>query len=305
MKIVVLNLKNKKKSMKINYFETGIAFFNHGDYKRAVEFLTKFIAENPEHSEAYENRAIAYYHLNEDDKAIEDLNKAIEIDPQNENALINRGLHYFEKKDYDQALDNYLAAYEIYNSLETLKNIIDAYMQKGHYHPAKPFCKRLLNASPNDKWAIRAYADIHAMTNNYEEAIEYYNKILKHEPANSEILNAIGYYYMKLGDLDQSEFYYKTAIQYDSEYAYPVNNWGHLEYLRKNYYKALELINKSIKIDPSNSFAFKNRALVYLAEGNKEAAYEDLMYASELGFKDYWGDEVDNLIRDNFSNETQ
>lgn len=291
--------------MKISPLETGIAFLNHGDYKRAVEFLTKFIAENPNHSEAYENRAIAYYHLNEEEKSIEDLNKALEIDPQNENALINRGLHYFEKKNYNKALDDYLAANEIYNSLETLKNITETYLQKGDYDSAKSFCKELLYASPGDKWAFRTYADIHAMTSDYKVAIEYYNKILKHEPANSEILNNIGYYNMKLGNLDQSEFYYKTAIQYDSDYAYPVNNWGHLEYLKKNYYKALELINRSIKIDPSNSFAFKNRALVYLAEGNKEAAYEDLIYAQELGFKDYWGDEVDNLIRANFSNETQ
>ena len=39
----------------------------------------------------------------------------------------------------------------------------------------------------------------------------------------------------------------------------------------------------------------------HLDTGNKEAAYADLMYAKELGFTEYWGDEVDNLVTDNFS----
>lgn len=62
---------------------------------------------------------------------------------------------------------------------------------------------------------------------------------------------------------------------------------------------ALEDINNSISILPANSYAFKNRGLVYLAMKRKEEACTDFMKALSLGFEKYYGEEVNKLIKAN------
>lgn len=285
-----------------NDYEIGIAFIENKDYERAIDFLSKFIAENPNNSEAYENRAIAYYFIHEDKKALNDLDKAIEFDPKNENAIYNRGLRYRDSKNYDKALENFLLGYNLHNkNVSILENIVHIYYKQKKYDLANKFCVELLATNPDKEWGIRTYAGILQNTKEYEGAIFQLEKILRYKPDDINLLNSIGYNYMKIGKLEESELFYKTAIQYDNQFAYPLNNWGYLEFLRKNYDKALELINNSIKIDPSNSYAFKNRAIVYLALGNKESAYQDLIHAKDLGYEEYWGEEVSDLLKKYFT----
>jgi Tfp pilus assembly protein PilF len=52
--------------------EIGLAFLEKGDYKKAITFLTNYIEDNLDDSEAYENRAVAYYHLKEEDASLSD-----------------------------------------------------------------------------------------------------------------------------------------------------------------------------------------------------------------------------------------
>jgi lipoprotein NlpI len=50
------------------------------------------------------------------------------------------------------------------------------------------------------------------------------------------------------------------------------------------------------QILPTNSYAFKNRALVYFSTDKKELACLDLQKALELGFQEDYGDEVAKLL---------
>jgi Flp pilus assembly protein TadD len=292
-------------------YEIGIAFLDNGDYKKAIDFLTKSIEEDPDDSEAYENRSYAYYYLQDDINSLKDLDKAIELDPNNENALHNRGLYYSTTGDGEAAERDFLAAYNIYNeNIRTLEQLAHLGLYKKDFDFAEKFVKEILLLDPDNYWGLRDSVDIAFHRKEYERAIALITKVQKLYKGSKtlpnldkEMYNYLGYIYMKLGELEQSEFYYKSALTEDPEYAYPIDNLGHLEYLRKNYHKAKELINRSIDIDPSNSYAFKSRALVYIAEGNKDAAFEDLKHAETLGFQDYWGEEVEELLKEHFPND--
>jgi Tfp pilus assembly protein PilF len=284
-------------------YEIGIAFLDNGDYKKAIDFLTKSIEEDPDNSEAYENRALAFFYLQDDFNALNDLDKAIELDPKNQNALVNRALQYSNREDWDKAITDFLAAHEIYNeSIDVLENLIYCGLRKKDFVFTQKYLNEFIRIMPDDKWAKMRSADVAFGFKEYDKAIKILGGELREDPANTITLNYIGYCYMKLGKLEESERYYKTALSYDPEFAYSIDNLGHLEYLRKNYHKAKELIDRSIAIDPSNSYAFKSRALVYIAEGNKDAAFEDLKHAETLGFQDYWGEEVEELLKEHFPN---
>jgi tetratricopeptide (TPR) repeat protein len=77
---------------------------------------------------------------------------------------------------------------------------------------------------------------------------------------------------------------------------------GELEYKRQNYQVALEHINRSLELDMSNAYAYKNKALVYLALHQKAGAKENLEIALELGYTQQFGQDVELLMQEHFPN---
>jgi regulator of sirC expression with transglutaminase-like and TPR domain len=58
----------------------------------------------------------------------------------------------------------------------------------------------------------------------------------------------------------------------------------------------MKCINQSIELDPSNTWAYKNRALVYIELGQNDKALNDLHRAKELGYEEDYDNEVNELI---------
>ena len=66
--------------------------------------------------------------------------------------------------------------------------------------------------------------------------------------------------------------------------------------LEGDFKKAHQFIDKSIELDPTNSYAFKNKALVYLKQNDIKNAISNLERAKALRFDLYYGSEVDDLL---------
>jgi Flp pilus assembly protein TadD len=288
--------------MEGNNLEIGLAFLDNRDYKKAIVFLSKFIDDNPNSSEAYENRAVAHFSLSDNDALMNDLNKAIELDATNENALFNRGLRFIETKEFDAAIADFEAIYALDSTnLGAIEQLAYLRIVKKEDDLADIYLMELLKIEPDNRWGLLSKAAIYSRAKQFGEATPLYYKLYKIEPDDAEISNNLGYCFMKLGDLKQAEFYYKNAIFHASNFSYPIDNLGYIEYLRKNYDRAETLINQSIKLDPSNSYAFKNRALIHLARGDNQLAINDLTHAQTLGYTEDWGDEVEQLLNEHFS----
>jgi Tfp pilus assembly protein PilF len=55
-------------------------------------------------------------------------------------------------------------------------------------------------------------------------------------------------------------------------------------------------IEKSLELDGKNSYAYKNLALYYIEMKNTTKALTSLNKAKDLGFKELYGNEVDELL---------
>lgn len=73
------------------------------------------------------------------------------------------------------------------------------------------------------------------------------------------------------------------------------NNKGYVYYKKGDYAKALSDINLSIKLYSTNSYAYRNLALVYIAMKKMNEAWNVLSYAKEYGFEKQYGNEVRDL----------
>ena len=102
-----------------------------------------------------------------------------------------------------------------------------------------------------------------------------------------------------MGRYEEALVYFNKALELDKDEPLTLNNRGFTRYKLNNLAGALEDINKSIFLYTTNAYAYKNRALVYLALDKKEEACTDLQKARELQFEKQYGPEVNELIKKN------
>jgi tetratricopeptide (TPR) repeat protein len=88
----------------------AVDMWRNGKYsnpRQALKYLNTAIKQNPEQSEAYNNRGNAYRNLKNNRKAMQDYARAIKLDPKFYQAYNNRGNVYFDQRNYRKAIADY------------------------------------------------------------------------------------------------------------------------------------------------------------------------------------------------------
>jgi len=113
-------------------YSLGIAYYEKGDYDRAIADYTQTIRLQPDNSGAYSIRGWVYYLKGDWERAITDANEAIRLDPINRYAYNTRGNAYYLKKDYDRAVADFETALRLDpNNAEYKENLEKARKARG------------------------------------------------------------------------------------------------------------------------------------------------------------------------------
>lgn len=142
------------------YLDYGIEKIQLGEYKQAIELISKSIELKNDWEISYFYRAVAYHNMENFDEAILDYTKALKINPKMCDAYYNRAKIMLEKKDCEKNLDKIISDLE--NALKLDEKFIDAlfamaaaYKKKEDYHKALEYLEKLLQIEPS---AIHARA---------------------------------------------------------------------------------------------------------------------------------------------------
>jgi tetratricopeptide (TPR) repeat protein len=128
----------------------GNAYYNKGDYDRAIADYTGALRIDPNYASAYNHRGNAYFFKGDYDRAIADYTGALRIDPNDASAYNHRGNAYFNKKDYDRAIADYTEVLRIDpNYAFAYHNRGNAYLKKKDYDRAIADCAEALRIDPN------------------------------------------------------------------------------------------------------------------------------------------------------------
>jgi tetratricopeptide (TPR) repeat protein len=124
--IVYLNNAVKLKPDYVEaYNNRGLAYFNLGQYQRAIEDYNKALSLKPDFAKAYYNRGSAYRHLGKHQRAIEDYDNALRLKPDFADAYYNRGAAYDDFGQYQRAIEDYNEA------LRLKPDYVEAYNNRG------------------------------------------------------------------------------------------------------------------------------------------------------------------------------
>jgi tetratricopeptide (TPR) repeat protein len=138
------------------YYDSGVAYYNQGQYDKAISDFTKALEINPKFAEAYNRRGIVYGIKGRYDEAISDFSKALEINSKFAGAYYGRGITYGGKGQYDEAISDYNKALEINPKFAEAYNRRGiAYSEKGRYDEAISDYTKALEINP--RYALACY----------------------------------------------------------------------------------------------------------------------------------------------------
>jgi tetratricopeptide (TPR) repeat protein len=165
------------------YNNRGLAYFDQGEYDKAIIDFTQAIGLNGDYADGYYNRGLVYQKKGEYGKAVFDYTKSIIINPRYLKAYINRGQVYSANKEHEKAIFDFKRAIEI-APLDTKAyfNLAYLYLTLGNKKEAMAFYKKILEIDPNDATVYYNLGVIYADIGDKKEAIVLLKKAFELNP---------------------------------------------------------------------------------------------------------------------------
>ena len=253
-----------------------------GDIEGAIANLEDLIGNKPELAVAYNDLGVLYHRLGENKLAVARYRRAIDLEPNNTNYRKNLAdILAVTFGELEEALQHYVAV------LESDNKDVEALLATGH------ICARL---------------------ERYDDAAEFYEKVLEIEPNNSDAANWLGNMREKVStnglEGNLNECYQALITEIDHEdlaeavqkienfiemypyYGQAHNDLGVLYYKNEYKTKVLACYLKAVELEPENVTFRKNLAdFLYVEEGRVEEALEN--YVAVLRIKP---DDVETLL---------
>ena len=209
-------LKKADAAEKVNYF-VGKAYYEQEDLGKAIQFLEQAAKEDPANGEIPHTLATAYTNMQNFRLAIPHFQKAISLQPENNRWIYEMALVFYGMNDNANALKYMLEAGEkgYRKDNEYTQNLATAYMNAGKFNEGLDVMKQLLDKRPTDIGLLDMIAETCYNASKYDDAINYYNKILAIDEKKAEALYMMGMAYQKKGQEDNGRKLCDKAIAMD------------------------------------------------------------------------------------------
>jgi tetratricopeptide (TPR) repeat protein len=202
------------------------SFINAGDYKKAIEAGKLAVEKYPKDSEAYFCLGLAYYNVGEFKLALENLKKAESLTNNKENLMYIYNIigQIFHSTGYlDYTLLYYIMSLSLAKDLNntdlqaaTLNNIAGIYMDTGELDKALSYLEEILKLEINEKAKAPTYnniAMIYSKKGDYQKAVKYFQKAIEIDEKYGNY-HDVSIHKLNLGDTYRQMKDYEKAEKY-------------------------------------------------------------------------------------------
>lgn len=191
---------------------------------------------------------------------------------------------FFFNKEYKSALTEYQKCFKLGFNPHSISIILfDIYINLKRYEEIeKLIIPKIENniADVNDFYFF-GYALI--MKKDFEKAIYFAQHALTIEEENEPALNMLGYCLIEIGHLEEAEPHlFKVSGNNGKVKPFALNNLGYIKLMQEDLESGITLIDKSLAIDKTNSYTYRNRGIYYFKKEKFILAKQDFEKAKEL-----------------------
>jgi tetratricopeptide (TPR) repeat protein len=275
--------------------------WSQGEVKAAKKLYDKVIEAGDAPVMAYVRRSQCNYKLGADWEVIfADLNEALRRDPHHFSAWYTRGRRYYDGLMFERALEDFSEAIKYAPDPASLA---DCYIGRANSRMALRAFERAIedlnHALELDSAEHAPYSNLaHALneTGRPDEALRRVMRYIELEPNDHTGYMNAGFYLAQAERYDEAlAMYNKAWERAGNDVALVLNNRGYVKYKLQDLDGALKDIKKSLELKSWNSYAYRNLALVRIAQGKNEEACTALEDALKWGFTKQYGEEVQQL----------
>lgn len=226
----------------------GVVHLQRGEYPEAIRLIHLALNEKP--SPIYENNLAEAYRKNRQyPQAKLHLENALSAKPDYADALVNLGNLYWNLDDQDKAIEYYRKAIALDSSFP------EAHANLGN--------------------VLRKKRD-------FATAIDHFKKAIALRPAYADAWNNLGLTYGDLGEQEKAMQAFKHAISLNEKHPEAWANLGGSLYLKKNYAKALDCVEKANLLFGDNAYVQTVLAMAGQEVGDFDVARKAYRQASRL-----------------------
>jgi len=272
-----------KKAIKLNkeneslLYEIGYCYEMGQMSEDAIAFFSKEINSRPYSLVAWYNLGIAYSTLELYEKAIDAFDYSIAIDPTFTPAYFSKAQCYEQMEMYQDAINVYKHTFEL-EKPDSMTNyyIGDCYASMEKYETAIEFYRKSISLERHFSDAWMGIGLCFVELGQHKEALSHIEQAIKIENDNAEYYILLAETQLALIMYDEAALSYEKASELEP---YHTEIW--LDYsdfyadIKKDYDKALEIIESGIYYQSENSaLAYRRVAYLYEAGRHKEAILE-------------------------------
>lgn len=250
--------------------------------------LKKAIEIFPKYTDAYTELGTAYLNIGQYDSAEKNFKIAISQSDYQSIAANNLGIAYLRTGRYSEGITAFRLAIKIKaDFVQAYCNMASCFSQLKQFDSAITYLNQCFAWDPNYPEAFMQMGMAYYFSNRFAESEPYFQKALALNPTDVNAANNLGAAYLNGGKLPEAANIFKQLVAANPGYVNAYSNLGHCYYQMKQYEAAIDIILKSLQVDPNNVKDIPYIALSYKALGrNAEAAqYEALAQKYYSNFK--------------------
>lgn len=243
------------------YYWRASAKYALKKYSEAIPDYDKAIELNPNNDEAYYYRALTNYNLGDYEKTLPDFDRAIELNPDVASMNYWRGEAKYSLKRYEDAILDFTKSLELKkNDGYSYNGRANCYYMLKKYKEARIDYTKAIELLPDEAPTYRRWRGICNYNLNFaQEALDDFKTYLAKDANDSYILLMAGHSLYVLEDYQQAIEYYNKAINVKSDYteAYYWRGYSYFNLGKK--VEAKRDVDKAVSLDPANETYLKFR----------------------------------------------
>ncbi len=267
--------------------EIGTAYYKRSDYPKAIEYLNKATAAEPNNAEAQQLLGLSYYLGGHPAQAIPLLEKVQTWLPRaNVDASYILGICYIQTKDYPQARKAFARMFDVPPDSAASYLFTARMLLRQEFDPiAEEYAQKAVTLDPKLPLAHFLLGELYLYKSRVPEAIGEFQKELTLNPANAATYYKLADAYSRIQKFDDAERLLQRSIWLDATSTGPYILMGKVLEKKGEFELAVRSLQRAVAMDPNNPTTHHLLGQAYRDLGKKEEAESELKLAEQLQSK--------------------
>jgi len=270
--------------------DLGLLYVQAGQAEQAIPQLTEALRQDPGRTDAsnalsgiYREQARAAVQARDSEKALALLIQARKISPKDPNTLFDFGMVTLRMSLFPDAIKAFQEVLEIRkDDSSAIYGLGRALMGEARFEDACSQFQRYVQLRPNDASGHYALGLTLVSLQQNDEARREFDESLRLAPMQTESYFQLGLLDLAANRLEEAEARFHHVLERDPNHAGALAGLGQVEFLKKDYPRAVEWLKGAVTKDPGLRQAHYYLGLSYARMGRKQEADTELQAATRL-----------------------